>query len=171
MSRRGPMPDQTRSRIVTLFAVVALMAALPVCVGVPVFVWQTATVVSEFAPSDADRQLAAELNAAAADAGRDVEISAVEIANARRLGQLDEVEIAADHMFEGRWRPDEGAAAPAPRQDPTAYYPPEKVDQAAAAPWKEVGLALGGVCLFLAAALSGLAAVVVATQGRSEPST
>lgn len=152
---RGAMPSATRSRVFLLFAGVAVMAALPICIGVPLVVGRTAWIVSEYAPTEDDQRMADELNAAAHDAGRELDVTAVEIAQARRLDQLDEVEAAADEILEGRYKPDDVGAWPAdeePRRDPNAFYRDEEPEpEAAPTWWAEIGLACAGLFLLLAA--------------------
>ncbi len=100
MYMRGPMHPAMRIGILALFGSVFLMMFAPMCIGIPVFTAETAGMYAEYAPTDEDVALAAELQQVADEAGLNTRITPVVIAQARRNGQLDEVEEAVYMMAE-----------------------------------------------------------------------
>ncbi len=113
--RLGPMPMPMRLGILAFFLCVYGSMALPMCLGVPLVGGQTLRMVHDNAPSGDDRRIAEEIQARAAAQGLTLEVAATEIAQARRHGQLDELEEVVDMRF-----------GPAPSAEPVhakgAYY-------------------------------------------------
>ena len=83
MYGRGPMPGAMRLVILFFFSGVGFMMLAPMCVA-PIMMGNTAAVMAEHAPTEADRQKAAELQAYADEAGVETRITPQQIADAMR---------------------------------------------------------------------------------------
>ncbi|MBX2796743.1 MAG: hypothetical protein KTR31_03710 [Myxococcales bacterium] len=158
------MPGVLRLFVLGIFAFVFLSVAVPICIGGPIAYWRISTITADLAPTEEDQRFAEEMEAAAEAAGRDLDISAQEIAHARRLGQLDEVEAMADEILEGRLRADEVARPPPePKRMKGAFYRDQLQPEPEPPAWRlrDFGLAAGGAAMFLAACGMALAAFYV----------
>lgn len=154
-------------RLVLMFVAMSVIGCMGVCFTGPLWLTRTGSTVWEWLPTEDDARLARELNEASEDAGRETDITAQEIANLRRMGQMDEVDAAVDHVLDGRWHANEETPAPTkPRRDPTAYYPTAPPEERAGGPWLEIALALTAGFMFLAAC--GAAYLALATSGTEE---
>jgi len=172
MSRRGPMPGPLRVFVLGLFALVAFMSIVPVCVGYPLWQMQTEALLEEYAPTEEDRQLAREIQEAAEWSERDVHITPEQIAFARQMGELDELEAIADRRLEGRLEASrELTPAPRGRARGAFYRDREVVEEPAPSgvPWADLGLAVVAAMLLVGAIGAAAYATVVLTRSESEP--
>lgn len=165
------MPMHLRRWFFGLLLFVMLTVTLPFCVGAPMFAYYTVSMVDEYAPTAEDQRLAEEIEDASAAAGRDVEISAQEIALARRMGRLDEVEAAANEMSDGIYEANRTLEPEPKKRARGAFYrdqvpEPEPVRAFA---WEEVGLAVVGFTLLLGALGAAGAAFVMLGRSPAPP--
>ncbi|MEZ4318732.1 MAG: hypothetical protein R3F61_14560 [Myxococcota bacterium] len=139
-----------------LFFGVFAMMLLPMAVGTMLVLGTTTMTVAEYAPTREDAAYAEELEERAAAAGMEMEVSAVEIAQARRLGQLEQVETVAQHRF-GEVDPEDGmdarSVADAPKRMAGAYYPDAEAEDESepAFPWVWAGVAFASAAAFIGA--------------------
>ncbi len=160
--RRGPMPPAMRLAVLALFAGVFGMMVLPVLVGVPLFVGQTAVVVAEHAPIEDDHRIAEELEERAALYGEQLEVDAVDIAYARRLGQLDVIEEVAAERFPTAPPPVTNADQAPQRHFEGAFYRDEAAPEPSheGLPWRWVVLAFGGIVVSFGAVGAAFASLL-----------
>jgi len=157
-----------RLAVLALFTGVFGMMVLPVVIGVPLFVGQTAVVVAEHAPSEDDHRIAEELEERAALYGEQLEVDAVDIAHARRLGQLDVIEEVAAERFPTAPPPVTNATQAPQRHFEGAFYRDEAAPPPSQAglPWGWVLLAFGGMVVSIGAI--GAAFVSLVGSGEEE---
>ncbi|MCB9676382.1 MAG: hypothetical protein H6737_14765 [Alphaproteobacteria bacterium] len=152
-----------RIGILALFLGVFGMVFVPMCIGIPMVGGSAAWTMAEFAPTRQDMEDAERLRERAREEGVELEVSAVEIAMARRAGELENLDEAADAYFEARgnrsFDEDDGPTTPpAPVHYSGAYYPEEPEEEAFdVTPWLWAGGAFAGI-------FAALIGVVVAFQ-------
>ncbi|MEM6931016.1 MAG: hypothetical protein AAF602_29040, partial [Myxococcota bacterium] len=157
MYRRGPMPMPLRLAVLALFATVALITIVPMVTGTVLFGVQTAEVIDEYAPTDDDKRMARDLAARADAAGVELEVTAFDIAHARRTGQLDQIDAMATEVLGVGTAPYPGAA-PAHGVAPETFRT-EEPEPAGISPGLGALYAFGGVFLFVAACGAAVMAV------------
>jgi hypothetical protein len=93
------MPPALRILVLGLFLTVFGMVGAQQLFGVVGLSFATAELLDEYAPTEEDRRLAAELQARAVSAGSKVKVTPMDVANARRQGQLSTLERSFDAVF------------------------------------------------------------------------
>ncbi len=141
------------------------MVMLPVIGGSLLFGSETAALVHDLAPEGDDSRLAHALQSRAAANGEELDVSAMEIAQARRLGPLDQVEEIADLKFGARPQPPR-EPAPARHQEGAFYRAPSTQTPEPGFPWLWGFIGFGTL---LAAAGAGAAASSTLLPGRVDP--
>ncbi|MEO0599807.1 MAG: hypothetical protein AAF211_00125 [Myxococcota bacterium] len=146
-----------RLGILAFFAMVALTVIVPTVTGTILFGVQTAEVMDEYAPTDDDKRMARELAARADAAGVELEVTAFDIAHARRTGQLDQIDAMANEILGVGTAPYRGVP-PAHGVTPETFRP-EAPEPAGISPGQGALYAFGGVFLFIAACGAAMMAV------------